>query len=149
MDIVAFNLELFTPDRKKYTELPLLPTNCAAVKRRQFKAFQMGWKSDRRVHLKPDMAENWLDLQMKLHEFLQFEMISVTLGGTHRLVQMTEWWTSEKSFEISGDSAPVDISRSDCSTIFLSRASLKSDPTVHTVHLLALFYIQSKTIGKL
>ena len=50
-------------------------------------------------------------------------MISVTLEGTPRPLQMTEWWTSEKSFEISADSAAVDISRSDCSTIFLSRAS--------------------------
>ena len=65
---------------------------------------------------------------MKLHELLVWDDICYPARGTHRLVQMTEWWTSEKSFEISGDSGAVDISRSDCSTIFLSRADLLNPP---------------------
>ena len=111
--------------QKKYTVCCLCKLHCC--KKKAIQSIPNGLKP--RPFELPDMAENWLDLQMKLHELLVWDDICyVAARGTHRLVQMTEWWTSEKSFEISGDSGAVDISRSDCSTIFLSRADLLNPP---------------------
>ena len=116
---------------KKYRVLPL--KNCTALKRGQFKAFQMGWKSDPRVHLKPDMAENWLDPQNETARV--WDDICCAAPGTHRLVQMTEWWTSEKSFEISGDntgqSTYLELTAQQFS--YLARSLKSAPPTVYTV----------------
>ena len=72
--------------QKKYTVCCLYKLHCC--KKKAIQSIPNGLKP--RPFELPDMAENWLDLQMKLHELLVRDDICYAARGTHRLVQMTE-----------------------------------------------------------